>query len=199
MYFLNDFVMQLKQLFKFSTFFLFFSVLLFLSACHQEKKKDSSFYTINSYPLPVNVSSSDFIEKIRVQDELNEISKKHTKKAINELPNNSYFFLEVDSMINKEFGEIINCKPISTNSNTRFELHKKNNKIHLLIFITYEIATNISELDGEEIKELTVFSKKNQEFNHLALIPIDRIVKANKRKIYLSESDFIHIMDITIK
>lgn len=185
---------------KSGIFLLFLSSVFFvIASCHQEKKESADVYTVHSYPLPVDVSSSNFIKKIRIQHNLKAIKDKDQRKEIRKLPMNTYFFLDVDSMVNRDFPEILECPASNKMSNTTFELHKKDGKVFLCIFVTYEIATNISELDGEEVKELTVFSQKSQDFNHLALVPVDRIVKAQKRKIYLAQDHFIYIMDIVLK
>lgn len=179
---------------------LFFLVLIVVfTSCKTERKENTNVYTVHSYPLPVNVESEDFVKKLRTQFNLSPISKKETRKSLKNVSSNSFFFVEVDSIINKASEQILETNASNVKSNTNFEMHKMEQEIFLLIYVTYEIATNISELDGVEAKDLTVFSSKNQEFDHLALIPLSRLVKAEKRKIYLTENAYMYIMDITIK
>ncbi len=167
--------------------------------CKRERAESKDIYTVHSYPLPVNVSSENFVKKLRKQENLSSVKKRNKDKSIKKLPGNIYFFMSVDSMSRKDFSEVLQCKPDTKKLGSNFELHKHDGKIYLLVFVTYEIATNISELDGEEIKSLTVFSRKSQEFNHLAMVPVHRIISAQKRKIFLSKDHFIHVMDITVK
>jgi hypothetical protein len=168
-------------------------------SCKRERAESKDIYTVHSYPLPVNVSSENFVKKLRKQENLSPVKKRNKNKAIEKLPGNTYFFMSVDSMSGKNFSKVLKCKPDTKKSGINFELHKHDGKIYLLVFVTYEIATNISELDGEEVKSLTVFSHKSQEFNHLAMVPVSRIISAQKRKIFLSKDHFIHVMDITVK
>lgn len=168
-------------------------------SCKRERAESKDIYTVHSYPLPVNVSSENFVKKLRKQENLSPVKKRNKSKPIEKLAENTYFFMSVDSMSGKDFGKVFQCKPDTKKSGSNFEFHKHDGQTYLLVFVTYEIATNISELDGEEVKSLTVFSRKSQEFNHLAMVPVNRIISAQKRKIFLSKDHYIHVMDITVK
>ena len=182
---------------------IYFFIILFsissVYSCVRERKDNRNVYTINSYPLPVDVDSHAFIEKLRKQHNLRGLREKDANKRLQRLPSNTYFYLPIDSMVDREFVQVIECKATNNRGPEYFEIHKQDDDYFLLVFVTYEIATNISQLDGEEEKILTVFPYKNQEYNHLALIPFHRLHKAYKRKIYLSEDHFMNVMDIAIK
>lgn len=165
----------------------------------------SKHSTITSFPLANDVESENFINVLHQQYHLKPITTNENGITINSMPNKSYCYIPFDALSDKNTGQIqeitINSKKDKIFKDKLFyELQRfQKDKIYLLAFVTYETATNITNLDGETQKEFTFFPEKNPEYNHLAFIPINRIQQIKVRNILLDNKDSLKVHDLRIK
>lgn len=156
--------------------------------------------TITSFPLANDIKSDDFVSVLHQQYHLKPIKSNENGITIKSMPNKSYCYIDFNALSNKNKAQL-NEVVISTKKDKKYyELQRfEKDRIYLLAFITYEAATNIANLDGKSTKELTFFSEKNPEYNHLAFIPLSRILEIKVRNIRLDNNDSLKVHDLRIK
>jgi len=109
--------------------------------------------------------------------------------------------LEINRLY-ENYGAILNSKVerYKKYPDYYFEIHKYDqNDIYIITYISEEMATIISQLDGVNIKEVVAKPYPINPTDQIAVIPLNRIFASEPRTIDINKDKELDIIDLKLK
>lgn len=163
--------------------------------------------TEQSIELIPNISQQGLDKKlteIRLSKRLRKLIPLETGRSISETPAGTYFFVWPGYLRftdgNVEYVLKNSCVSSYTRERSDFEMHKISEyQVFLLGYVGNETGAALSNAAKSNRKEITLFSSPLENFQNLAMIPINRIFKSNDREISSPETGDIEVLDMLIE
>lgn len=173
---------------------------------NKTSKPGISIISIATYPVNSSDSLQMEIKTLRKQKNLRGLTALESGKELKNVPTNTYCFMHPiylrfnpDQDYYKVFFEESRVDRFRT-IESYFEIHRYgDDSFYLIVCVSSEAASNISQLDGKAIKELVAMPSPLQKTDHLALIPMNRIIESKYREISLDNGKSLSVLDIKLK
>lgn len=174
--------------------------------------KNDSVFVPTSIFTKYNLSKAEvnrFIIDYRKENNIREIQVMESGKPARELSDGIYSFIQSFALTSDIVALYENdykyfLLNMATNrfrtSESEFEIHfVSRDKIALLGYVNKKEASDITFLSGETPRSIIVSPFYFGDFNTLVVIPVDRIILANDRRIEISKSEWQYVLEATIK
>ena len=158
---------------------------------------------IISYPIAKYKTIESLLVKLRNDNKLRELTALESNKKLSEIPNRTYCYMSAMTVnIYNPFLDhnVVRFGTLYKPEYKPYEIHKiSDTEINIMGFISNERAANDSYLTGTDAKQFVFSPIPLAKEDHLALIPIQRIVESASRMLDLEKDKSITVMDIKLK
>ena len=171
---------------------------------------ESGEISIQIMPISNDKELESVLNQMRVSLGLRKLTPLETGKRIEETPTDTFFFVsprDLSRMVffsGKNYFEVVKREAVVDNKRNfiyyDFELHYvSEDGLYLIGFVSEDVASSISKLDGKDEKKIILISYPWINLNTLIRLPIKRIVEADSRSISANDDEKIEVLDVVIK